>query len=75
MNTLLPWLPAIQIALSVLLIICILLQSRGSGVGEAFGGSSAVYRTRRGVEKILFRATIVLAILFAGVSLARILLS
>lgn len=55
-------------------MVAVLLQARGSGVGDAFGGSSAVYRTRRGVEKILFRGTIVLAILFAGISLARLVL-
>lgn len=53
-----------QIVLAVLLIVCILLQQRGSGLGMAFGGESNVYRSRRGFEKILFYATIVIAILF-----------
>lgn len=66
------WLPLIQVILSALLVVAVLLQARGTGVGGAFGGSGAVYRTRRGIEKSLFRATIVLAILFALVSLARI---
>lgn len=74
MNQLISALPIIQMILSVLLMIAVLMQARGSGVGDAFGGSSAVYRTRRGVEKILFRGTIVLAILFAGISLARLVL-
>ena len=74
MNRLISILPTIQITLSVLLILAVLLQARGSGVGEAFGGSGAVYRTRRGIEKTLFRATIILAILFSGISLARLLL-
>jgi preprotein translocase subunit SecG len=72
---LLPWLPLVQIILSVLLMASILMQSRGTGIGDAFGGSSSVYRTRRGIEKSLFRATIALAILFSLVSLLRILVS
>ena len=60
-------LPYIQIVLSVLLIICILLQQTGASMGGAFGGDnfSAAYHTRRGSEKFLFYATIVLAVLFA----------
>ncbi|MBI5816988.1 MAG: preprotein translocase subunit SecG [Candidatus Yonathbacteria bacterium] len=58
----LPW---VQIALSVLLIATILLQQTGAGVGGAFGGSDgSINYTRRGFEKILFRSSIVLAILF-----------
>lgn len=60
-------LPYIQIVLSVLLIICILLQQTGASMGGAFGGDnfSAAYHTRRGSEKFLFYATIVLGVLFA----------
>lgn len=60
-------LPYIQIVLSVLLIICILLQQTGASMGGAFGGDnfSAAYHTRRGSEKFLFYATIVLGTLFA----------
>ena len=61
-----------QIAVSVLLMTSILIQSRGSGLGLAFGGSSTVYRTKRGAEKIIFRATIVLAVLFLAISLAHL---
>lgn len=57
-------LPIIQIVLSVLLVAAILLQQRGSGLGAAFGGEGNVFRTKRGVEKILFYATIGIAILF-----------
>ena len=62
----------IQIILSVLLIIVVLLQQKGGGVGGVFGGSSNVYSTKRGLDKILFYATIVLAILFFGFTLARL---
>ncbi|MDP2812522.1 MAG: preprotein translocase subunit SecG [bacterium] len=54
----------VQIIVSILLVAAIMLQQKGSGLGAAFGGDSAVYRTKRGAEKFLFRATIVLAALF-----------
>lgn len=57
------------IIISVLLVTVILLQNRGSGVSGVFGGEGNVYRTKRGAEKFLFYATIVLAVLFFGVSL------
>ena len=68
------WLPAIriiQIILSIAVIGFILLQARGAGLGSAFGGSSAgsVFKTRRGVERLVFNLTIILVILFAAVSL------
>ena len=62
-------LPYIQIALSVALIGCVLLQQTGASLGGAFGGDnfSAAYHTRRGSEKYLFYATITIGVLF-GVS-------
>lgn len=59
-------LPYIQVALSVLLVAAILLQQRGSSLGGAFGGDnfSATFHKRRGAELFLFRATIVLGVLF-----------
>ncbi|HBR80377.1 MAG: Preprotein translocase, SecG subunit [Candidatus Uhrbacteria bacterium GW2011_GWE2_45_35] len=62
-----------QASLAILLVICVLLQARGTGLGAAFGGDSNVYRTKRGIEKKLFQATIIVAILFFGVSLANAL--
>jgi len=59
----------ILIIISILLITAILMQSRGAGMSSVFGGDSAVYRTKRGAEKLLFNATIVLAVLFFGISL------
>jgi preprotein translocase subunit SecG len=63
-----------QIAVSVLLMICILLQSQGTGLGASFGGEGNVFRTKRGVEKVLFRSTIVFAVLFVGLAFANIIL-
>jgi len=62
-------LPAIQIVISVILIAVVLVQSRGSGFGGAFGTQGAIFRTRRGIELYLFRATVVLAAIFIAVSL------
>lgn len=62
-----------QAVTAVLLITSILLQSRGSGLGGAFGGEGNVYRTKRGVEKRLLEATILFAILFFGLALANVL--
>jgi protein translocase SecG subunit len=65
MDFLVNMLPWVQIALSVLLVATILLQQTGAGVGGAFGGSDgSINYTRRGFEKILFRSSIVLGILF-----------
>ncbi|MFC1787751.1 preprotein translocase subunit SecG [Patescibacteria group bacterium] len=64
----------IQVVLAVLLTASILIQARGTGLGAAFGGGGNVYRTKRGIEKKLFNATIILAILFFGVALANALI-
>lgn len=63
-----------QIALSLLLVVSILLQQRGSGLSAALGGSAMEYSTKRGAEKVIFYATIVFAILFIAVSVARIII-
>lgn len=64
-----------QIIISILLIIVILLQNRGTALGGVFGGSSSVFLTKRGIEKKLFIFTIILAILFFAVSLASVFLN
>jgi len=63
-----------QIVLAVTLIIVIVLQMRGSSVPGVFGGgdSASVFSTRRGLEKTLFQATIVLAAIFVIVSIASV---
>ncbi len=60
----------VQIILAMAVIVFILLQVRGAGLGSAFGGSSAgsVFKTRRGVERLIFNATIVFIVLFALLS-------
>ena len=65
-----PFLAIGQIIVSIALIAAILMQARGTGLSGAFGGDSAVYRSRRGIERRLWQFTIVLAVLFAVFSLA-----
>ena len=59
-----------QILVSIALIVAILMQARGTGLSGTFGGDSAVYRSRRGVERRLWQFTIVLLVLFVIFSLA-----
>jgi preprotein translocase subunit SecG len=68
-------LPYVQIVLSALLVVCILLQRTGASLGGAFGADnfSSGFHTRRGLEKTLFYATIVLAVLFALSALVNLL--
>lgn len=61
-----------QVILSCLLITAVLLQQKGSGLGAAFGGSSNVYSTKRGIDKTLFQATIVIGILFLLIAIASL---
>lgn len=63
----------VMILLSALLTGAILLQQRGSGLGAAFGGDSNVFRTKRGLEKGLFYATIALSFLFFGTAILNLL--
>lgn len=64
-----------QVLVSVSLIIVILLQAKGSGLGTAFGGESSFYRSKRGVEKLFVYLTIILAGLFLILSIAQIFIS
>jgi preprotein translocase subunit SecG len=64
----------IQIIISIALIALILIQSKGSGLGGIFGGDSSIYKTRRGVEKTLFQATVGLALAFFAVSIISVLI-
>lgn len=63
----------IQIVLSVLLIVSIMLQQRGSEAGIAFGGGTESFRSKRGLEKFLFYSTIVLAVFFAANSILTLI--
>jgi len=58
-----------QIIVSVALIVLVLLQARGSGLGSVFGGTGTVFKTRRGIDRLLFRMTIGLVVTFVLISL------
>jgi preprotein translocase subunit SecG len=64
-----PFLAAGQIIVSIALMAAILLQSRGTGLSGTFGGDSAVFRSRRGIERRLFQFTVLLTALFVLFSL------
>ncbi|MFQ6059538.1 MAG: preprotein translocase subunit SecG, partial [Anaerolineae bacterium] len=62
-----------QILVSVALIALILLQAKGSSLGGVFGGDSAIYKSRRGMERTLFNLTIVFSVLFLLISLLSVI--
>jgi len=57
-----------QILISTLLIALVLLQVRGTGFGAALGGQDASFRTRRGVQRSMHRLTILVVVVFIGMS-------
>ncbi len=69
------YLYVIQIIIAATLIAVILLQSKGTGLGGIFGGDGSVYKSRRGVEKTLFNATIGLSVVFFLLSILSVILS
>ena len=60
---------------SVLMVLCILLQQRGASLGAGFGSSGELFTTRRGTDKSLYEATIILAVVFVGSLLAGLLIA
>ena len=64
-----------QIILSIAIILAVLFQVRGGGLGGIFGQPDTVYRTKRGVEKTLFQLTIALVVLFVIISVLMLRLS
>ena len=65
----------IQIIISITIVALVLLQAKGAGLGGIFGGDGGIYRTRRGVEKTLYQATIGLSVFFFFISLASVLVA
>ena len=55
---------ALTVISAALMILFILIQSRGQSLGAAFGGDTSFYRSRRGAEAVIFNATIVTAVIF-----------
>ena len=65
------WLNIVQIAISVILVVIILLQVRGQGTG-LFGAAEGSFRTRRGIERLLFQFTIFMVVVFIAVSILSV---
>ena len=65
------WLNIVQIAISVILVVIILLQVRGQGTG-LFGAAEGSFRTRRGIERVLFQFTIFMVVVFIAVSILSV---
>ena len=55
---------AVAVVASILMILCILIQNRGQSLGVSFGGDSSYYRSKRGAERVIFNATIILGVVF-----------
>lgn len=65
----------VMIIFSIALTTLILLQQRGSGLGATFGGDSSVFRTKRGLEKGIFYATIGVSVLFFGAAILNLVIA
>ena len=63
-----------QLVLSIALILVILIQVRGGGLGGIFGQPDTVFRTKRGVERTLFQLTIILVVLFIIISIVSVII-
>ena len=72
MEVLIPYLNAAQIVVSLLLIVLVLLQIRGSGFSTGYSSDSSIYRTRRGVERTLFQLTIGVGFIFVVLSIVSV---
>lgn len=63
-----------EIILGVALVVLIVLQSKGTGMGSTFGGDMGFYGTKRGAEKMLFVLTIIVSFLFLSTSLISVII-
>ncbi len=64
----------VMIVSASLMVLCILLQQRGASLGAGFGATGELYTTRRGTDKSLYEATIIMAVIFIGSLLVGLLL-
>lgn len=64
----------LNIVLSIFIVILILIQGKGAGLGSAWGGGGEMFQTRRGIEKVTLRLTVILIIIFLAVSIVNLFL-
>jgi preprotein translocase subunit SecG len=62
----------LNIVVAIIIVILIMIQGKGAGLGSAWGGSGEIYQTRRGIEKLTFRITIILIIVFFLISVLNL---
>jgi len=74
METLQGILPTVTIVSAGLMVLMILLQSRGATLGAGFGSSGELFTTRRGLEKNLYETTIVMAVIFVSSIVAGLIM-
>ncbi|MBO7720544.1 preprotein translocase subunit SecG [Candidatus Saccharibacteria bacterium] len=60
------FLQAVTLISAILTILLILVQQRGASLGAGFGASGELYTARRGLDKSLFNATVIFAVVFVG---------
>lgn len=63
---------AANIILSVVIVVLILIQGKGAGLGSAWGGGGEMFQTRRGIEKVTLRLTVILIVVFFLISIANL---
>jgi preprotein translocase subunit SecG len=63
-----------QLVISIVLIVLILMQARGTGLGRTFGGGSGTSFSRRGLEKLIFRLTFIFVALFLVISILQLVI-
>lgn len=61
-----------QIVVSILLVLSILAQEKGVGLSATFGGGGEFYKSKRGIDRVLFTSTVILSLMFIAASLAFI---
>lgn len=74
MQALLPYLNMAQILISLLLIVLILMQSRGTGFDTGYSSDSSIFRTRRGVERTLFHLTIGIGVIYLIIAIVSVVI-
>lgn len=67
-------LDTVQIIFALILVVLILIQAKGTGLGSTFGGDSGFYGTKRGAERLTFVVTIIVACIFLLTSLINVAL-
>lgn len=72
MQALVPYLNTVQILISALLVGLILMQTRGTGFAAGYSPDTSIFRTRRGVERTLFQLTIIVGVVFVGISILSV---